>query len=255
MSTTLGIVEVPRFDTLGNGFSNPSAPLASYRLGNKSLLDWVVRRVTESLLLDRVVIVSDDEQGDLIRRLAPTDVEVFVGTAADALGCVAEASAFFEADQLVRVPLSCPFVDPELIDRLVCVAGGNPGFDYIGYFSIDGRPAIRSKVGLFGEWCSAQAVRRANTLAKNRADRANALQYVFGHPELFQVRFIPIPEKLDRGDVRLAVETAEDWENTHLIFEALGPERLDWRQIIELLDGNPALRERMATLNGAEATA
>lgn len=253
MSTTLGIVEVPRFESTGTGFETSSASLAGHRFGNKSLLDWVVRRVTESLLLDQVVIVTDEKQGELIERLAPADVEVFVGSQPDSLGCVAAAMHHFDADQLVRVPLSCPFVDPELLDRLVCMAGANPGFDYIGYFSLDGRPAGRSKVGLFGEWCRARAIVRANALAKTAVDRANSLQYVFTHPELFQLRFLPVPEKLDRSDVRLAIETAEDWDNAHLIFEALGPERLDWRRIVELLDEHPALRERMATLNEAEA--
>jgi spore coat polysaccharide biosynthesis protein SpsF (cytidylyltransferase family) len=261
MSTTLGIVEVPRFQSAGiqsagiqsagtrtEGFP-PS--LAGHRFGNKSLLDWVVRRVTESLLLDQVVIVTDEEQAEEILRLAPPDVEVFVGAQPDALGCVAAATRHFQADQLVRVSLCCPFVDPELIDRLVCTAGGHGEFDYIGYFSIDGRPAVQSKAGLFGEWCSGKAVLRANALARSKSDRANSLQFIFTHPELSQLRFIPIPEKLDRSDVRLAIETAEDWDNAHLIFEALGPERLDWRRIVELLDHQPALRERMATLNEA----
>ncbi len=254
MSTTLGIVEVPRFETGRTGFAPPPTSLAGHRFGNKSLLDWVVRRVTESLLLDQVVIVTDEEQGESIERLAPADVPVFVGSQSDSLGRVAAAVRQYKADQLVRVPLCCPFVDPELIDRLVCTAVANPGIDYVGYFSIDGRPAVLSKVGLFAEWCGAQAVVRANSLAKNTADRENSLQYVFSHADLFQLRFIPIPEKLDRPDVRLTIEADEDWDNAHLIFEALGPERLDWRRILELLDEHPALRERMATLNEAAAT-
>jgi spore coat polysaccharide biosynthesis protein SpsF len=219
------------------------------------LLEWVVRRVTESLLLDQVVIVTDGEQSELIERLAPANVTVFVGPQPDSLGRVTAAVRHFDADQFVRVPLCCPFVDPELIDRLVCTAAANPACDYIGYFSIDGRPAVLSRVGLFAEWCSARAIVRANSLAKNLDDRANSLQYVFSHAELFQLRFIPIPEKLDRSDVRLTVEADEDWDIAHLIFEALGPDRLDWRRIVGLLDEHPALRERMATLNEAAATA
>jgi spore coat polysaccharide biosynthesis protein SpsF len=243
MSATLGIVEAP--------YCKAVPAYAGRRFGNKSLLEWIVRRVTDSLLLDQVVIVTDREQSELIERLAPPDVDVFVGSQSDSLGRVAAAVRHFDADQVVRVPICCPFVDPELIDRLVCTAGATPNCDYIGYFSLDGRPAVLSRVGLFGEWCSARAIGRANSLAKTASDRSNALQYVFSHPELFQLRFIPIPEKLDRCDVRLTIEGDEDWDIAHLIFEALGPERLDWQRIVGLLDEHPALRARMASLNEA----
>lgn len=249
MSMTLGIVEVPRFVAEPSGhFAFTS--IAGRRFGNKPLLEWVVRRVTESLLLDQVAIVTDSEQGELVERLAPADVSVFVGEQPDSLGRVAAAVRNYSATQVIRIPLACPFIDPELIDRLVCTATANPGFDYIGYFSIDGRPAAVSKVGLFAEWCTADALHRADSEATSVVDRESATRFVFLHPEVFQLRFIPIPEKLDRRDVRLTIEAEEDWDNAHLIFEALGPERLDWRRIVSLLDHHPALRQRMEFLNG-----
>lgn len=254
MSTTLGIVEVPGLESLENGSDGLATSIAGHRFGSKTLLDWVVRRVSDALLLDQVIIVTDDQQGELVEKLAPADIEVFHSNRPDSLGRLTAATRHYDADQLVRVPVCCPFVDPELIDRLVCTAGTQPEFDYISHFSMDGRPAVQSKVGLFGEWCSAEAIFRANSHARSPADRSNGLQFIFKHPELFQLRFIPIPEKLDRTDVRLALETAEDWDNAHLIFEALGPERLDWRRIVELLDEHPDLRERMASLNKAQAT-
>jgi spore coat polysaccharide biosynthesis protein SpsF len=251
MSKTLGIVEIHPTQSSTNELLRAPAYLAGRRFGNKTLLEWVVRRVTESLLLDQVVIVTDEDQAELVERLAPADVSVFVGPQSDPLGRVAAAARESHAVSLVRTSVYCPFVDPELIDRLVTTAAGNPEFDYIGYFSIDGRPAVLSKVGFFAEWCTTEALYRADKLAKKEADRANSLQYLYSHPELFQLRFIPIPEKLDRPDVRLTIEAEEDWDNAHLIFEALGPERLDWRRIVALLDQQPAMRKRMASLNAA----
>jgi spore coat polysaccharide biosynthesis protein SpsF len=250
MLKTLGIVEIqaPQTSVLE---SQAAASLAGRRFGNKSLLEWVVRRVTESLLLDQVVIVTTTDQADLVGRLAPSDVSVFVNDERDSLSRVAAAVREFDAEAFVRTSVYCPFVDPELIDRLVTTASANPEFDYIGYFSLDGRPAILSKVGFFAEWCRTEALHRADQMATKEAERRNALQYVYSHPELFQLRFIPIPEKLDRLDVRLTIEAEEDWDNAHLILEALGPERLDWRRIVSLLDQQPAIRQRMASLNAA----
>lgn len=249
MSTTLGIVEVPCVEPSSPESTHNSGSIASRRFGNKSLLEWVVRRVTDALLLDQLVIVTDEEQGELIERLAPPDVSVFAGPQPDPLGRLAAAVRQHSVTQLVRIPLSCPFVDPELIDRLVTTATSNPGFDYIGYFSMDGRPAALSKVGFFAEWCTAEALFRADKLATSAADRDNSLRYIYSRPDCFQLRFIPIPEKLDRRDVRLTIEAEEDWDHAYMIFEALGPERLDWRRIVSLLDQQPAMRERMALLN------
>ncbi len=49
--------------------------------------------------------------------------------------------------------------------------------------------------------------------------------------------------------MRLAVDTEEDWEHAQTIYEALGPEALDWQRIAGLLEQQPALRTRMAALN------
>lgn len=247
MSTTLGIVEVPAASSREStsGEETLSGFLPARRFGNKSLLEWVVRRVTESLLLERVAIVADEGQGELIERLAPPDVPVFVGPQPDSLGRIAAAVEHFRADHLVRVPLCCPFIDPEMIDRLVCTAAANASCDYVGYFLLDGRPAVLSKVGLFAEWCSAEAVARADRIARLDSDRSNCMHFVFSHSDLFQLRFIPVPERLERGDVRLMLEGNEDWEVADLIIEALGPDELDWRRIVSFLEQQPALRRRL----------
>jgi spore coat polysaccharide biosynthesis protein SpsF (cytidylyltransferase family) len=51
------------------------------------------------------------------------------------------------------------------------------------------------------------------------------------------------------------VDIEEDWDHAEAIYEALGPERLDWQRIARLLDHQPALRSRMAALNRVHAHA
>jgi spore coat polysaccharide biosynthesis protein SpsF len=254
MTSTVGIVEVPCLPRQRLSGTGQPAALAGRRFSGKSLLEWVVRRVSDSLLLDRVAVVTDTAQAEHIQRLTPPDVPVFVSDRLDALGRFADATSQIAGSQLVRIPLSCPFVDSELIDRLVCTAGSHPGCDYIGYFSMDGRPAVLSKVGLFAEWYRGDAIRRADRLARSAVDRSDPSRYIYSHPDEFQLRFIPVPPKLDRPDVRLMVDVEEDWELAQTILDALGPDGLDWHRIAALLDQQPALRERMAGLNAATVT-
>lgn len=255
MSGTVGIVEVPPLipgqDERGSRRTTPAAR----RFGNHSLLEWVVRRVTDSLLLDQVVVLTDSQQGELISRLAPPDVRVLVGASPDPLTRFAAAVKTCAADRAVRVPVASPFLDPTLIDRLVCTSVAQPTADYIGYVASRGGPAVLARLGLFAEWCRAEAIFRADREAVCPEERNPPTRYLYSHPELFRLRLIPVPPQLDRDDLRLTVKVEEDWEHAHIIFEALGREALDWQRIAELLDHQPALRRRMAVLNQAEQCA
>jgi spore coat polysaccharide biosynthesis protein SpsF len=152
----------------------------------------------------------------------------------------------------VRVRGDNLYIDPGLIDRLVTTAEAQPDCDYVGYHLRDGRPAILSPVSVYAEWFRTSALRRANRLARDGLDREHVTRYIYSRPEKFHVRLLPAPAEIDREDVRLTVDIEEDWDNALTIFEALGPERLDWQRIARLLDHQPALRSRMAVLNRAQ---
>ena len=90
---------------------------------------------------------------------------------------------------------------------------------------------------------------RPTARARSQFDREHVTRYLYSHPEKFNLRLIPAPTEIDREDVRLTVDLDEDWDHALAIYEALGPERLDWQRIARLLDHQPALRSRMAALN------
>jgi spore coat polysaccharide biosynthesis protein SpsF len=235
MYTTLGIVQP-------YGRAEARGRLAR-KLGGKSLLEWVVRHVTECQRVDRVVVVLGASRGEqAIAELCPPDVPVFIGSRGDALGCVAEALSQFPCESLVRVYADHPYTDPVLIDRLVRTADEHAGCDYISYCFRDGRPAILSSVGIFGEWCRSEALRRAHAEAKRPADREHVTRYLFSHPEEFNIRLIPAPEELDRADLRLGLGDDEEWEQVQAIYEALGSEGVDWRRIVAAFDAQAAGR-------------
>jgi len=236
--TTLGVIDV-------SGCAKPGRLLAG-----KPILEWVARSATDCELIDRVVVLAGnrDEAGEL-SRLLPSDVPLYRSMGTDALARLVDLIGHYGAEGIVRVTADAPFMDPVLIDRLVTTAIENPHCDYITYCLRDGRPGILSPVGLFAEWCAADALRRAHQSARLPAEREQPLRYVFSHPELFRVRLVPAPARLDRQDVRLRVGSEEDLAIAQSIVDALGPDRLEWHRIADLLEEQPALRQRMATLN------
>ncbi len=246
MLNTLGIVEA-------HSGLNPTSGKVARRLGGKPLLEWVVRRMTDCQRLDRVIVlVAPGPQEQFVSELVPTDVDLFAAAGPDTLARYQAALRAYPTKSIVRMGADSPFVDPVLIDRLVNTADEHPECDYIGYCRRDGLPALHSCVGMFAEWCRAEALVQAAAEAKSPEDRQQPTRYLLSHPEIFSMRLIPAPPGLDRDDVRLAVESEEDWEHAQTIFEALGPEALDWQRIAGLLEQQPALRRRMAALNQRE---
>ncbi len=222
------------------------------RFGSRPLLEWIIRRVTESARLDGVIVLATDPiDPRRIQDAVPLDVPLLIGEGKDPLLQFADALEKYPAHSVVRVRTDSPFVDPGLIDRLVASAVSHPPCDYASYCCRDGRPAILSPVGVFAEWFRVDALRRAARAARRSVDRQGVTTYLYSHPEKFNVRLLPAPRQIDREDVRLTVDRDEDWEHALTIFDALGPEGLDWQRIASLLDHQPALRSRMAALNRA----
>jgi spore coat polysaccharide biosynthesis protein SpsF len=242
MATTLGIVEA----AVAHGLKGKIAR----KLGGKSLLEWIVRQVTDSTRLDGVVIVSCDAESDALAELAPPDI-TFITSHGNVLETYAGLLCQHPTESVIRVCADTPFMDPVLIDRLIRTADDHPECDYIGYAVGGGRPAIFSPLGIFAEWCRSDALLRAARVATDPLDRRQPTRYVCSHPERFRLRLIEAPAALHRPDLRLTIASEEDWEHTQAIYDALGPEGMDWQRVADLLDNHPAMSQRMAALNEA----
>jgi len=223
---------------------------AARKLGGRSVLEWVIRRVTDSIRLDGVIVVAPaGEKSELFAHLAPSDVPVFLCDEADPLGRFCKALEKYEAENVVRVRGDNLFIDPGMIDQLVATAEAHPNCDYVSYCSRDGRPAILSPVGVYAELFRTSALREVHRIAREPIDREQITRCIYSHPERFNLRLIPAPPEIDREDVRLLIDIEEDWDHVQVLFDALGPELLDWHRIAKLLDHQPAMRGRMAELN------
>ncbi len=247
MLKTLGIVQV-RCE------AGKLDPKISRKLGGSSLLELVVRRVTDCQRLDGVVVVvTGNPKSEQVRHLVPPDVSVFAPASGDPLATFVAALDRYDARAMVRVCAHNPFVDPVLVDRLVSTADAQRDCDYVTYRKADGRPAVMTQLGVFAEWCSASALRRAVREARTPADRDQVTSYVYSNPDRFGVNLLPLPAELDREDLRLRIDVEEDWDHAQVIYEALGSDEWDWQRIADLLHSQPALRSRMAHLNRAPA--
>ena len=223
---------------------------ASRKLGGKSVLEWVVRRMTDCLRLDGVIVVTNDDLANaFVSSLSPLDVPLFVSDRPHALGCVAAALEEYRTESAVLVGAASPFVDPVLVDQMVCAVEIGPECDYACYSHPEGRFDPSSPVSVFAEWIRAEAVRTAARKARGSADHDDPTRYVYTRPDKFLVRMIEGPVGIDHQDLRLRFDMDEDWEHAEAIFDALGPDELNWQRIAALLDHQPHPQEREAAFH------
>ena len=160
---------------------------AMRKLGGRPLLEWVIRRVTDSMRLDGVIVVAcEGEDCCELSRLVPQRRAHLLrrwrrrlGPLRQGVGAVSgrRRGAGRAGDNL--------FIDPGLIDRLVTTAESHPNCDYVSYCSHDGQPAILSPVNVYAEWFRCRRLRKADRLARSPLDREHVTRYIYSHPEKF----------------------------------------------------------------------
>ena len=227
--------------------SHPAAKFAERNLKGQSLIGRMVRRLSESPLVKEIVISGEQLPttiltagipGALILDLPHTHVIERLAAAADRT----------DADWVVFLPGNRPFVDPVLIDRLLSEAGRATDCDYVGFFSARGGWQRMQHLGLAGEICHADALRRLrrNLDRMTKTTECMSLSAWFQDaPGVYQMRFIPVPVELDRSDLRFAIECERDWDNAQVLCDSIASDETQWQPLADIAIGNADLLASM----------
>ncbi|MGL4942661.1 MAG: NTP transferase domain-containing protein [Thermoguttaceae bacterium] len=220
------------------------------RIDGRSVLEWVIRQVSDAEQLDGVVLLTDsDYDAEVVRRFAPSDVPVAIADAMDTLSCLRHVVDQFPADSYVFLGADWPFVDPAIIDQLVSASRRDAEYHYVAFRFANECFSIHRPFGLFPEWYSAAAIRSAHTHALDKVHRNLPGTFFIDNAADYRIEMLPAPLLLDRLDTRLTVATEEDWENAMMLHEAMGNDVCDLAKVSVVLKEHPQMRQRMASAN------
>jgi spore coat polysaccharide biosynthesis protein SpsF len=204
------------------------------------MLQLMVERVKRARTIDGIVIATtdgpcDDAIAELARFLG---VGVFRGSEDDVLARVLGAARAYQADVIVETTGDCPLHDPAIIDKVVAdfrLGGADFVSNVLQYTTPRG-----TDVRVF----TAEALGEINRRSNDPADHEHVSIHFWEHPEKYRLRNVSTELPPEAAQLRLTVDTPEDFELVQLVYEELYPTNPEFRlaDILDLFDRKPDLR-------------
>ena len=196
------------------------ARIDSSRLPGKSLLPLggkpMIFRVMEALARVpaelRVLACPEDSAAAFEPLAAEAGFALFTGPKDDVLGRYCRALRKFGIRQVIRATGDNPFVFTDAAAAINAEALAL-GADYAGYSGLPFGAGVES--------VSAQALFRAETEAVAPFEREHVCPFLYARPESFFLHRPLAPLRWQGPDIRLTVDTQEDYERAQALFAAL----------------------------------
>lgn len=197
-----------------------------------------LKRLSHSCLI--IVATSEEDADDPIEAWCDREkIACFRGSEEDVLDRFVKAARRYEADIVVRVTGDCPLIDPKVVDlALQQFLEHYPGYDYLSNTIKRTFPR-----GFDVEVFKLDALERAHEEAEYTEEREHVTPYIWRHPESFSLGSLFYKE--DFSDLRLTVDTKEDFSLISKILEALWLKDPGFglEELVKLLDLNPEWAE------------
>ncbi len=200
--------------------------------GAQSILEIIVDRFKERFPI--VLATTTSEGDDVLAELAERKgIPVYRGNEQDVLSRFVEAGTAFGFETIVRLCADNPFVNVELLERLLDCYQGE---DYGSFRYENGKPTILGHLGLFCEITTLDALKRAHALTENPLYLEHVTNYLYNHPDDFNVQLYDLPATMNNYEgIRLTVDTMEDFQITQKLYQKFGNESTI-AKVCELMD-------------------
>jgi len=207
----------------------------------KPMLELLIERLKRAKLLDQILVAttqnhSDDVVEQLTHRI---DVGCFRGSEDDVLDRVLCAAHANEADVIVEITGDCPLIDPTVLDQVIQTYQ-TKNVDYVSNVLKKTFPH-----GMEIQVFSTAVLDKVAKLTQDPIDHEHVSLYIYEHPEIFSLLNVgsDLPEKY--WDLRLTVDTQEDFQLIKAIYELLYPQNPAFTlyDILDLLEKRKDLIE------------
>ena len=214
---------------------------------DQSILDLLLEK-TKKLNVPVVLATTGNPFDDRICTLAEKhQVQVFRGSENDVLDRFIQAAKQNHFSKIIRVCADNPFLDVAGMKKLIDEFSDSKA-DYLGFQLAGNKPSILTHFGFWTEAVRLDALEKAQNLTFEKLYHEHVTNFIYGNPDLFNVQFIPAdPLVFSRTDIRMTLDTPEDFEIQQQIFATISKENPNFGipEIVNWLDRHPEILERM----------
>lgn len=209
----------------------------------KPMLTHVIDRLKLAKTFDEIIVATtnlpvDSQITDLAEKNGVISFEGDCGEN-DVLTRYIQAAKERNIDVIVRVTSDCPLIDYQLLDNLV-----EEFFKQkVDYISNCRKPTFPD--GVSAEVFFTECLIKSSKLSDKIEEREHVVIPMRNHPELFKSANIEAIGPLRRPDIRITVDTPEDFKLVEEIYKALWkPDKIYFPtlKVIKFLDNNPELK-------------
>lgn len=228
MKTVVGVIQV-------RTGSNRLPGKVLMPLAGRSVLAWVVRAARESGALDDIIVATTTEAGDdaVQAECATLGVDVYRGPVDDVLSRFLGAIDGRDVGAIARFTADCPLLDPAIIDAAVSTWRALPWLDYLSTSMPRSVPR-----GMDVEVVRADTLRAVGESAVGH-HRVHVTSGVYTNPtahRMLGMTFLP-----GAADLRVTLDTPDDWRLIQAIVEAFGDRPADMHALVEWLRAHPEM--------------
>lgn len=226
------------------------ARMTSTRLPGKVLLPAqgapMLARMVERLKLvpslDGIVVattvnVTDNPIEELARDLG---IGCWRGSEDDVLERVRDAAHAYDVGIIVELTGDCPLIDPAIVEQCI-QAYRMASVDYLSNV-LERTYPIGMDTQVFARSVLDDVARRTD----DPTDHEHVSLYIYRHPELYTLRNVAAPDSLRDPDLRLTLDTPQDYQLIQAVFDELLPTLgpgFSLADILALLRAQPELRK------------
>jgi len=195
----------------------------------QSILERAIRRLRAAALVDEVAVLTTRcrEDDAVVEEAHRLKAWVYRGPELDVLARFYEASEKFQPQVIIRATADNPLIDIDSVNRIVeTLRSGN----------LDLCMESELPIGAATEAITARALKAVHSQATEAPHREHVTLYIKDHPEGYRVSFPVAPECVRFPQVRLTVDTPEDFRSVDGLIRMLpeGENPLPLREYLPL---------------------
>jgi len=209
------------------------------KIKDRIILDYVIDRLKLCKNLDEIILATTtNKKDDQIEKYAKDKkIKYFRGSEDNVLSRYYEAAKKYNIDIIIRVTSDCPLIDYEIVDQVIKKHMESKA-DYTS--NVLKRTYPR---GFDTEVFNFNVLEDANNNANKDYQKEHVTEYITEHPEKFKLINVEAKGKINRPDVRITVDTIEDFQLIEKIILHFNDINFKASDIIDYLNENPELLE------------